>query len=71
MTGLRTPANSLTTDPEFRLIYGLENTGSVLFLTGLGPCASVISFFTLVKWIFHMCVVLLGMEDESDNVEVI
>jgi len=29
MTGLRTPANSLTTDPEFRLIYGLENTHSL------------------------------------------
>ena len=26
MNGLRKPANSLTTDSEFRLIYGLENT---------------------------------------------
>jgi hypothetical protein len=30
MTGLRTLVNSLITDPEFRLIYGLENTVTVI-----------------------------------------
>ena len=38
MTGLRTPADGLTIDSEFRLIYGLENTASEL---------SRGSFFTL------------------------
>jgi len=30
MTGLRTPADELATDSEFRLIYGLGNTASGL-----------------------------------------
>jgi cyanate lyase len=34
MTGLRTLVNSLITDPEFRLIYGLENTLTVEKIKG-------------------------------------